>query len=82
MFFTKTEVGVLLIALGLGYVVCFLANREEKLLRLTGFSIGALIIGMSCLLILAKVALRIKTCKDFSSCKAPILRAISPPQIK
>ncbi|TRZ93516.1 hypothetical protein D4R78_08435 [bacterium] len=43
---------VLLLALGLGYIVFYLANREEKGLKLIGISIGAFMIVFSILLIL------------------------------
>jgi len=43
MFSGLTE-GVLLIALALGYIVCYLANREEKKLRFLGYLVGVFII--------------------------------------
>lgn len=46
----------LLATLGLGYIVCYLANREEKFLRTLGYSIGTFMIVISCILLLAKAA--------------------------
>jgi ABC-type arginine transport system permease subunit len=46
---------MLLIALGLGYIVCYLANREEKALRTIGYFIGTFIIVLSSLLIMVNV---------------------------
>ena len=36
-----------LIALGLSYIVLYFANREEKGLRLIGYFIGTLILGLT-----------------------------------
>jgi len=48
---------VLLLTLGLGYIVFYLANREEKGLKLLGIGIGAFMIVFSILLILGNAVL-------------------------
>jgi ABC-type uncharacterized transport system permease subunit len=67
MFFISRVSGtILLVALGLGYIVCYLANKETKFLRKLGFAIGAFIIVASSVLILAKafwtLSIYTKTC--------------------
>lgn len=52
----------LLIALALGYIVCSLANKEEKALRKAGYVIGISIIVLSSLLILGNLFLEATTC--------------------
>jgi len=51
------KIGVLLIALGLGYIVWYLANREEKELRRAGQVIGTIIISVSLFLIIHTIAM-------------------------
>lgn len=55
-----TNRAFLLIALALGYIVCYLANREEKALRTVGYTIGISIIALSSLLILGNLFLEAK----------------------
>lgn len=59
------EIGkaLLLIALGIGYIVLYLANREEKGLRAAGIIAGVLIMGLSAIMILGKLAMCAKFCK-------------------
>jgi len=45
------KIAVSLIALGIGYVVCYLAEREEKDLKTIGYAIGLFIIATSAFLI-------------------------------
>jgi len=54
--------GVLLIALGLGYIVCYLARREEKNMQITGYLIGAFIIVLSIIFILNSLLLSARFC--------------------
>lgn len=54
---------LLLLALGLGYIVCYLANREEKVLRTIGYFIGTFIIVLSGLLIIVNVFFAAKFCR-------------------
>lgn len=54
--------GALLIALGLGYIVCYLANREEKALRQVGFLIGTFIIALSVIMIVNQLLLSARMC--------------------
>jgi uncharacterized MAPEG superfamily protein len=52
--FGKVQGSVLLIALAMGYIVCYLANKEQKLLRSMGNLIGLFIIIISTLFLIAK----------------------------
>ncbi|MCX5701493.1 MAG: hypothetical protein NTW64_00725 [Candidatus Omnitrophica bacterium] len=52
--FGRIQGSVLLIALAMGYIVCYLANKEQKLLRSLGNLIGLFIIVISSLLLMAK----------------------------
>jgi len=47
----------LLIALGVGYLVWYLANKAQDNLRKVGYIIGIFIIAVSCLLIIATLVL-------------------------
>ncbi len=51
------KAGILLIALGVGYVVCYLAEREEKDLKKIGFAIGLFIIAASAFFIIKGILL-------------------------
>jgi len=51
---------VLLVALGLGYIVCYLANREEKSLKSFGLAVGAFIITLSAIIIISNVLLTMR----------------------
>jgi len=48
---------VLLVALGLGYVVCYLAEREEKFLRTLGYFIGTFMVALSMMIIITNILL-------------------------
>lgn len=63
IFSAKSE-AFFLIALGIGYIVLYLANREEKSLRTTGFLIGILIIGISGIHLLYSILLNAKICRS------------------
>ncbi len=45
------KAAILLIALGIGYIVCYLAEREEKDLKTIGYAIGLFIIASSAFMI-------------------------------
>jgi len=51
---------VLLIALGMGYIVCYLANKTEKKLQKLGYFIGAVIIFISISLIIMSLVINVK----------------------
>ena len=51
LIFGKNE-ALLLIALALGYIVLYLAKREEKGLQFLGYFLGTLVISVSALLII------------------------------
>lgn len=55
---------VLLVALGLGYIVCYLANREEKTLRTVGYCIGTFMMVLSALLITISVFFSARICNN------------------
>lgn len=67
-----------LMALGLGYIVCYLANREEKNLRKVGYVIGIFMIITSCLLILAKAAWMVKGCSKMGPACSMMMREQGP----
>ena len=49
---------ILLVALGIGYVVLYLAKREEKALQFTGYLIGGVIIVLSLIYILGNLLVK------------------------
>ena len=55
---------ILLVSLGLGYVVCYFANQEEKQLKNVGIAIGTFIIVMSLVFLLGSVLISFKSCMD------------------
>jgi len=65
MFMSLTEINttILLVVLGLGYIVCYLAEREEKTLRILGFGIGAFMIGFSLMIILSNAVMMHRSCR-------------------
>jgi len=65
MFMPLTEINttILLVVLGLGYIVCYLAQREDKTLRVLGFGIGSFMIGFSLLVILSNAILMNRSCR-------------------
>lgn len=57
------KIGTSLIALSLGYIVCYLASKkEEKLLKNAGYFIGVFIITLSAILIVADLLFGLKAC--------------------
>lgn len=69
MFTGWETIGPLLIALSLGYMVLYFANREEKDLRTLGFLIGIVVIAISGLLIIGKGIHRYKAAKQMANCQ-------------
>ncbi|MFA6216062.1 MAG: hypothetical protein WDL87_00190 [Candidatus Omnitrophota bacterium] len=53
---------VLLVALALGYIVCYFANQEEKTMKQIGLAIGIFIIVLSFFLIANNLFLMSKMC--------------------
>lgn len=60
--FSDIHKATLLIALGLGYIVCYLAKREDKFLKTLGYLIGTFVIALSALIILANIILDARFC--------------------
>jgi hypothetical protein len=58
MQFSGLADAILLVALGIGYVVLYLAKREEKGLQLTGYLIGGLIIILAAFYIVGNILFR------------------------
>jgi hypothetical protein len=56
----------LLIALALGYLVLYLAKREEKFLKGLGLFIGVFIIVTASLQLLGKLLIRVRICQEIS----------------
>lgn len=69
---------VLLLALGLGYIVCYLANREERGLRAIGYLIGVFMIILSALLILNNLLLSARLCRKMGGMILPHKMMMSP----
>jgi len=61
LFFSKSDAATLLIALASGYIVCYLAKREEGYLRKLGFALGVFIIVATIVLLLGKLSMRIRS---------------------
>ena len=55
---------LLLIALGIGYIVLYFAQREEKLMQLTGYITGGVIIILSAAHLLASLFLGLNINRD------------------
>ncbi|MFA5118312.1 MAG: hypothetical protein WC695_05610 [Candidatus Omnitrophota bacterium] len=53
---------VLLVALALGYIVCYFANQEEKTMKQIGVAIGVFVIILSFFLIVNNLFLMSKMC--------------------
>lgn len=49
------SLGLLLIALGAGYLVCAQASKEKKALKLLGYAIGVFVIVVSGVIVLNKL---------------------------
>lgn len=58
LFFSGTAAATTLIALALGYIVCYLAKREDKALKTVGYVIGVFIIALSAILLVGKSVAR------------------------
>lgn len=54
--------GILMIALALGYIVCYLANREEKNLRMAGLLIGGFVIAFSAIALVGNLLFTARVC--------------------
>lgn len=64
--FSRSESAALLVALALGYIVLYLAKREEKFLRGLGLFLGVFIIVATSLQLLGKLIMRVKVCQEIS----------------
>jgi len=65
--FSDLHHAVVLIALALGYIVCYLAKREDKTLRILGYLIGTFIITISAVIILVNALLGLRPRRDIFS---------------
>lgn len=74
MFFSGATEGTLLIALSLGYLVCYFANREEKALKSIGLAIGTIVIILSGLFLIKNLALCAKVCAQKGKCEMTLPR--------
>ncbi|MDD4900074.1 MAG: hypothetical protein PHT31_04205 [Candidatus Omnitrophica bacterium] len=63
------NIALFLIALALGYLVLYFANREEKDLRTLGIILGAVIIIISSVAIIGKIVMRAKVCQMMKKCQ-------------
>lgn len=69
MFMSVNEIStaILLVALGLGYIVCYLAQREEKTLKVLGYAIGTFMVALSILIILSNAILMSQGCRKMEA---------------
>jgi hypothetical protein len=58
---------ILLVALALGYIVCYFANQEEKTMKQVGIAIGIFVIILSFFLIVNNLFLMSKMCPSKNS---------------
>jgi len=65
---------ILLIALSFGYIVCYLAEREEKGLRLVGYGIGTFVIVFSLLMLIGGSLLGLGLRSGMMKSKPPVMR--------
>ncbi|MDD5596002.1 MAG: hypothetical protein PHY94_07170 [Candidatus Omnitrophica bacterium] len=69
------NIALFMMALALGYLVLYFANREEKDLRTLGYVIGVVIIIISSVAIIGKIVTRAKFCNMMKKCqKAQMMR--------
>ena len=69
------NIALFMMALALGYLVLYFANREEKDLRTLGYVIGIVIIIISSVAIIGKIVTRAKFCQMMKRCqKAEMVR--------
>ena len=68
------NIALFMIALALGYLVMYFANREEKNLRTLGFVIGIAIIVISSGAIIGKIVMRAKMCQMMKHCQKTEMR--------
>lgn len=52
-----SQEGLLLISLGVGYIVCAVAMKQEKALKALGLIIGVIIMALSAIIFIAKAHL-------------------------
>lgn len=65
--FSAVNEAVLLVALSSGYIVLYLANKEKKGIKTTGYFIGVFIIALSSILILVNIFLNARICSKFGT---------------
>lgn len=68
---TGIKVGIYMIALGIGYIVAYLSEREEKELQFLGRFIGAVLIVMSGFLITYTILVHLNT---YGGMNCPLMR--------
>jgi hypothetical protein len=73
------KTGILLIAMALGYVVLYLAKREEKQLKTAGNIIGIFIIAVSAALILCNIICKARFCGSKFQCRKMMMQGQKPP---
>jgi len=71
---------IILLSLGMGYLVCFLAHKTEKNLKMVGYIIGIFIIVISTILFVRILALSLQMNKRMGMLKSPPQMAPLQPQ--
>jgi len=54
---------ILLLAMGVGYIVCYLAKREEGVLKTAGYAIGITIVVLSAVILVNNMLLEASFCR-------------------
>lgn len=76
---TKT---MLLITLGFGYIICYLASKAEKAVKRSGYLIGAIIIFVSATMLFVNMALcALNMLKGGSLCYRSMPHRMMMPQV-
>ena len=78
--FYSINTALLLLALALGYIVCYLAQKGSKSLKITGYIIGTFIITVSAVLILNKLAMDMRMSGRMNRMRGMMTqRSMTPP---
>lgn len=73
---------MLLITLGFGYIICYLASKAEKAVKRSGYLIGAIIIFISATMLFVNMALcALNMLKGKAACYRPMPHRMMMPQM-
>lgn len=80
LLYNRTDSAGLFIAMCLAYLVFYYAKREKKPIKEIGYVISAVVIVLSTLMILGKIAERIRSIKEGLYARAACCNKQMPPQ--